>query len=156
MFDTIVVGLDGSDHSEKALKFAAELARQENARLVVAHVEEDVVGKGGGPIHATEDEIQAEIARRAEELSAADLETNVEMTSVMLGGPAPAIAKIADQEGADLIVVGSRGLTAISGMLLGSVAQRLPHFADVPVLVIPSATAVREQGSPSASARSAA
>ena len=60
------------------------------------------------------------------------------MTSVMLGGPAPAIAKVADDADADLIVVGSRGLSAISGMLLGSVAQRLPHFAHVPVMVIPS------------------
>lgn len=138
MFKSIVVGLDGSDQSKHALGFAAGLAREAGAKLIVAHVEEDIVGKGGGPIHATEDELQAEVKHQAEELSSEGLETSVKMTSVMLGGPAPAIAKVADDADADLIVVGSRGLSAISGMLLGSVAQRLPHFAHVPVMVIPS------------------
>ena len=54
MFKSIVIGLDGSDQSKHALAFAAGLAREEGAKLIVAHVEEDIVGKGGGPIHATE------------------------------------------------------------------------------------------------------
>ena len=59
MFKTIVLALDGSEQSRQAVPLAAELARQNGARIVIAHVEEDVVGKGGGPIIATEDEIQA-------------------------------------------------------------------------------------------------
>jgi nucleotide-binding universal stress UspA family protein len=138
MFKEIVVGSDGSDHAKHALRFAVGLARHEDARLIVAHVEEDIVGKGGGPIHATEDEIQAELDRQAEELSSEGIETSVKKTSVMLGGPAPAIAKIADEAGADLIVVGSRGHSALAGVVAGSVAQRLPHFAHSPVMVVPS------------------
>ena len=42
---------------------AVELAKRDNGKLVIAHVEEDIIGKGGGPIQATEDEIQAEIRR---------------------------------------------------------------------------------------------
>lgn len=90
-----------------------------------------------GPIHATEDEIQAGIRRQAEELSDSGIETSVEMSSVFLGGPAPAIAKIADRVDADLIVVGSRGHSAGIGLVLGSVAERLPHVAHQPVLVVP-------------------
>jgi nucleotide-binding universal stress UspA family protein len=115
------------------------MARSEDARIVIAHVEEDIVGKGGGQIHATEDEIQAEIDRQAKELTENGIETTVEKTSVMLGGPAPAIARIADEADADVIVVGSRGLSAIGGVLMGSVTQRLLHFADVPVLAVPTA-----------------
>lgn len=137
MFKTIVLGLDGSEGSKRTIPFAAELARGEGARLVIAYVEEDIIGKGGGPIEATEDEIQAEVASKAEELSADGIETSLKKTSVMIGGPAPAIARIADEEGADLIVVGSRGHGAVAGVLLGSVAQRLPHLAHQPVLVIP-------------------
>jgi nucleotide-binding universal stress UspA family protein len=55
----------------------------------------------------------------------------------MLGGPAHAIAKIADEAGADLIVVGTRGESPLTRLLLGSVTQRLLHIAEQPVLVIP-------------------
>ena len=137
MFKTIVLALDGSEESRQALPLATELARQDGARIVIAHVEQDVVGKGGGPIPATEDEIQAEIRKQAEELSADGIETSVQMRNVMLGGPAHAIAEIADGANADLIVVGTRGHSAVAGLFLGSVTQRLLHIARCPVLVAP-------------------
>jgi nucleotide-binding universal stress UspA family protein len=51
-----VLALDGSEASKKAIPVATELTRQNGARMLIAHVEEDVVGKGGGPVVATEDE----------------------------------------------------------------------------------------------------
>jgi nucleotide-binding universal stress UspA family protein len=139
MFNTIVLALDGSEGSRQAVPVATELARQNGARIVVAHVEQDVVGKGGGPIPATEDEIQAEVRKLAEELSNDGIETSVEMRNTMLGGPARPIAEIAKQVGADLIVVGTHGHSATAGVLLGSVTQRLLHVAPCPVLVVPPA-----------------
>lgn len=139
MFKTIVLALDGSEASRQVIAMAAELARRDDAKVVVAHVEEDVIGKGGGPIHATEDEIQAEIRRQAEELSAQGIATTVEMRSVILGGPAHAIDEIADSVDADLIVAGTRGQSPVSGLVLGSVTQRLLHISRRPVLVVPPA-----------------
>jgi nucleotide-binding universal stress UspA family protein len=138
MFKTIVLALDGSEGSQKAIPVATELARQDGARIVIAHVEQDIAGKGGGPIIATEDEIQAEIRKRAEELAAQGLETSVEMRNLMVGGPAHVISEIADEANADLIVAGSHGHTALGGFLLGSVTQRLLNVASCPVLVVPS------------------
>ena len=132
MFATIVLALDGSEGSNKAIPVATELARQDGARVVIAHVEQ-LAGKGGGPIRANEDEIQAEIRKRAEELSDDGIEASVEMRSVM-----HSIAEIADESGADLIVAGSTGHTAVGGFLLGSVTQRLLNVASCPVLVVPS------------------
>jgi len=137
MFKTIVLALDGSDDSQRTIPMAAELARQDGARIVAAHVEQDVAGKGGGPIPATEDEIQAEIRKQAEQLSSDGINTTVEMRNTMLGGPAGPIADIAREVNADLIVVGTRGHSAAAGVLLGSVTQRLLHKAPCPVLVIP-------------------
>ena len=139
MFKTIVLALDGSEDAQRAVPMATELARQDGARLVVAHVEQDVAGKGGGPIPATEDEIQAEIRKQAQQLSSDGIETSVEMRNVMLGGPARPIAEIAKEANADLIVVGTRGHSAAAGVLLGSVTQRLLHTAPCPVLVVPPA-----------------
>jgi nucleotide-binding universal stress UspA family protein len=146
MFKTIVLALDGSDGSRRATPFALELAQRDNGKIVVAHVEEEIVGKGGGPIHATEDEIQVEIREQAKKLSEEGVETSVEMTSVMLGGPAHAIASIADKANADVIVCGTRGHAAVTGLLLGSVTQRLLHVAHQPVLVVPEAATPSTDG----------
>lgn len=137
MFRTIVCAVDGSEDSERGLALATELARESNGRIVIAHVEQDVVGKGGGPIPATEDEIQAEVRKKADDLSKQGIETDVQMRTIMLGGPAHSIVEIADREGADLIVVGSRGHTPFGELLLGSVTHRLLHMAHQPVLVAP-------------------
>ncbi len=61
------------------------------------------------------------------------------MADVMVGGPAHVIAEIADHVSADLIVTGTRGHSPLSGLLLGSVTQRLLHIAKQPVLAVPSA-----------------
>lgn len=145
MFKTIVVGLDGSDGAKHALEFALALARRDGAALVLGHVEQDVIGKGGGPIRAVETEIQDEIDRQAEDLRADGVETTVEKASIFVGGPGAALAKIADDCGADLIVVGSRGQSAVVGILIGSVTHRLLHLAKQPVLVVPEEASLRTE-----------
>ena len=137
MFKTIVLALDGSEESRRAIPLAAEIARQNDARIVIAHVDEDILGKGGGPLVANEDQIQVEIRRKAEELSSEGIDTSVEVRDIMLGGPAHPIVEIADSVNADLIVAGTRGHSAAAGLFLGSVTQRLLHLAHCPVLVAP-------------------
>jgi nucleotide-binding universal stress UspA family protein len=138
MFKTIVLALDGSEGSRRAATVAADVAKRDGARLVIAHVNERTIGKGGGDLRADEDEIAAEIQRQADELGGGGVEASVERRDVMVGGPAHAIAEIAEGAGADLIVTGTRGQNPVSGLLLGSVTQRLLHIAPCPVLVVPS------------------
>jgi nucleotide-binding universal stress UspA family protein len=136
MFKTIVLALDGSEGSKRA-PLAVERAQRDGAKIVLAHVDERIVGKDGGDIHADETDIQAEVRKQAEELSKQGIETSVEMRDVMVGGPAHPIAEIATEVGADLIVAGTRGHSALAGVLLGSVIQRLLHLAHQPVLAVP-------------------
>ena len=70
-------------------------------------------------------------------LSNEGTETKVRAADVMVGGPAHVIASIADESGAGLIVTGTRGHTAVSGLLLGGVTLRLLHIARKPVLAVP-------------------
>jgi len=139
MFKTIVVAVDGSEGSKRAIPIATELAKRDDAKVVLAHIDERIVGKGGGDIHPDEDQIQADVKKLAEELSSQGIETDVQMADVMVGGPAHPIAEIADRANADLIVAGTRGHSSVTGLLLGSVTQRLLHLAKQPVLVVPSA-----------------
>lgn len=137
MFKTIVLALDGSAGSKRAVPLALELAKRDGAKIVIAHVEEKLAAKGGPDIYVDEDEVQAAIREQAEELSEIGVETGVEMATVMVGGPAHAIAEIAERVEADLIVVGTRGHTALGGLMLGGVTQRLLHIAGRPILAVP-------------------
>jgi nucleotide-binding universal stress UspA family protein len=137
LFKTIVIALDGSEGSRRALPTALELAQRDSARMVIVHVDERTLGKGGGDVRADEGEIQAAIRQQAKDLSEQGIETSVQMRDVMVGGPAKSIAEVAEEEGADLIVIGTRGHTGLPGIALGSVTQRLLHLAHRPVLAIP-------------------
>ena len=137
MFKTIVLALDGSEESGRAIPMATELALRDSARLVIVHVDERIAARGGGDIHPDEAEIQAAVRQQAEELTKQGIQTTVHMRDVMVGGAARPIAEVASEEGADLIVVGTRGHSAVHGVLLGSVTQRLLHLAHQPVLAIP-------------------
>ena len=103
MFKTLLVGLDGSPDSEAAIPVVADIARRYDALVVLCHVEERVVGKGGPqPIHDVET-IQAGIQVRAKELSDQGIDTKVEWGASTLGGPAQVLEAIADRLKAELI-----------------------------------------------------
>lgn len=137
MFKTILLGLDGSPGSDAAIPVAAELARRHDSLLVLSHVEERIVGKGGPtPIRAVED-IKAEIEATAKELSDQGLTTKVEWAASILGGPAQVLEQIADRLKAELIIVGRTGRSQIAGMLVGSVTDRLLHVSQRCVLAAP-------------------
>ena len=137
VFRTIVLAIDGSEGSRRAAPIALELAKRDKARLVLVHVEEWIAAKAGAPLHANEKEIRGEIEAQAREMSEQGIDAEVRITDIQVGGPAHPIAEIAEQEDADLIVVGTRGHTALAGLLVGGVTQRLLHIARRPVLAIP-------------------
>ena len=100
-----------------------------------------MVGRAAGPVHVDEDDIQNAIRAQVKHLSEDGITAELEITSSMAGGPAHVIAQTAENEGADVIVTGSRGHTPLAGVFLGSVAQRLLHIAPCPVLVVPHGAA---------------
>ncbi|MEZ5559372.1 MAG: universal stress protein [Pseudomonadales bacterium] len=138
MIDKILVAVDGSEHSQKALEFASQLAAKFQGRLHIVHVPQGPVSDrvmflGGASVtlHATPSELEdagrslLEASRRiAEQAGVAHVETRV------LGGdPADAIIADARDISADVIVLGSRGLGDLGGLLLGSVSHQVNHRA---------------------------
>ena len=144
MSKTVVLGLDGSPDSARAVPYATELAGQDG-RIVAVHVRELLLGRAGGqPMAANEDEIEADVRQTVDEIKATGVSATLKIVSTASHGPAHELAEIASRERADVIVVGTRGHRQIAGLLLGSVTQRLLHVAPCPVLAVPP-TAVAEE-----------
>jgi nucleotide-binding universal stress UspA family protein len=140
MFKNIVWASDGSQHADRALECARGLADGGSARLIGLHVKEITVGRGGGyPVQVDEEEVERKIQNQVKDLKDAGLDASYEQMGATAGGAAHAIADAAKDSGADLIVVGTRGQGPITGLLLGSVTNRLLHISSCPVLAVPPA-----------------
>ena len=140
MFNTIVLGLDGSEGSKLAVPVASELAERYGARVVIVHVDERIPAKGGvHPVRADEEQVREDLDEQARQLVSQGIEAKLDVVEIVLGGPAQAIEDVAEREGAELIVVGRRGHSLVAGLVLGSVTQRLLHIARRSVLAAPPA-----------------
>jgi nucleotide-binding universal stress UspA family protein len=138
MFKTIVVAVDGSPSSGRALEYGVNLAKENSSHLVLAHVTELIAGRAAGTVHLEEGDLVQRLRDRAGKLAQDGLPgTEFKVARTMTGGPAHALAEIAAESNADLVVTGTRGHTALTGLVVGSVAQRMMHVAPCPVLVVP-------------------
>jgi nucleotide-binding universal stress UspA family protein len=141
MFKRIVWATDGSENADRALAVAKSLASEEGATLTIVHVVQRIAsGRGKGLTwYADEEQVVARVKKLATELSDEGLSASVKIVDDRGIQPAHDIADAAREAGADLIVMGTRGHSAIGGLLLGSVTQRLLHVAPCPVLAVPPA-----------------
>jgi nucleotide-binding universal stress UspA family protein len=144
MFGSIVVGTDGSDTAQEAVRQATELARTVDAQLNVVsayepvpegrlrHERQDAPAELEWSINPRED-VEATLAQAAEGIEAAGVKVQ---TFAREGDPADAILDVAEEQNADLIVVGNKGMTGAKRFLLGSVPNKVSHHAPCSVLII--------------------
>ena len=139
MFDTIVWATDGSENAARALTVAKALAREQRASLVVVHIVQRYATKEGLAVFADEEQVEARLEGVVQELSQEGFDATLKVVNHVGPQPAHAVADVAREVGADLIVVGTRGRGAVVGLVLGSVTLRLLHVAPCPVLAVPAA-----------------
>lgn len=141
-YKTVVVGTDGSDSSLRAVERAGQLASGPDAKLIVASAyipagedsraadmlkDEGYKLSGNAPIY--------ELLRDARDRAKAAGATNVEERAVQ-GAPVDALVELAEEVGADLLVVGNVGLNTIAGRLLGSVPANVARRSKTDVLIV--------------------
>ena len=148
----IVVGVDGSDGSRRALLWAAEEATLRGASLEVIHTyEHHLAWQGYGTdesmsaaaVEAIRQEIESaarEAAKHAQALVDQMVEglDGPEVTGMAVESSRPADTLIEHSKGADLLVVGSRGRGGFKSLMLGSVSQQCAQHAECPVVIIRS------------------
>lgn len=143
MFRRILVAIDGSEHAQRALREAIDLAVLGNAKLTVVSVyQRPSTLLVGGPVAPSIDMGALEEAMRREheqllERALEQVPQDVSVVKVLAeGSAAPAILAQARKDDSDLIVIGSRGRGEIASMLLGSVSHQVLQQSGVPVLVV--------------------
>ncbi|TMV48409.1 universal stress protein [Paenibacillus mesophilus] len=140
-FQHVLVAYDGSAQAQSALDRAADLVRSTpGARLSIAHVYQIpnfVVGEAVvvAPVRMELEEM-SESEHILEEARARASGVPVAASALLQGDPAQALLEYADEQGADLIVIGSRGLGTLKELFLGSVSHYVVQHAKIPVLVI--------------------
>ncbi|MDQ6810647.1 MAG: universal stress protein [Actinomycetota bacterium] len=144
MYKSIVVGTDGSDTATQAVRQAIDLARAVGAKLELVSAYAPVSGKRLAEEHrdAPEDlqwaispreDVDATLEAAATAAREAGVTADVYPRE---GDPADAVLDVAEESGADLIIVGNKGMTGAKRFLLGSVPNKVSHHAPCSVLII--------------------
>lgn len=158
MFKTILVPLDGSEHSRRALSVAHRLASADDATLYLLNVPEwppakDLLGKsvGARELGVSREKVEQTGRQLLEHIEAAEESGHGVMKQtkakvgishvhtediVRMGAPADVILEEAKRLGVDAIVMGSRGLSDLKGLLVGSVSHKVLHTAKCTVVTV--------------------
>lgn len=136
MFERIVVAIDGSRQGGKTVPVAIEMAGRFGSAVTIVHVREHAKYEGSdvdlGPETSAGDLVGAALDLFRE----AGLEARGEIRRVTPGDTPEQIVRVAEEVKADLIVMGTRGMTEWKSMLLGGVANKVIHHAPCPVLLV--------------------
>jgi nucleotide-binding universal stress UspA family protein len=138
MFERVLVGLDNSEHARRALAAAGELAKLSGAEVRVLNIREGLATFGrGGPIEPeSEDTAKALVDGAVRELEQSGLQATGTVRATLSGAVAGDIVDEARSWGASVIVLASRGMTDLQGILVGSTTHKVLHLCDIPVLVV--------------------
>ena len=125
----ILVAIDGSESSEKALEYAVQLAKKHKAKVKLLNVQESKLF-----------DLKPKVVREVGEHVLSDAAAKVKglklNTQLEFGNPAETIIEVAEKGSYDLIVVGSRGLSSVKRFFLGSVSDDISHHAKCSVLIV--------------------
>ncbi|MES2824747.1 MAG: universal stress protein [Pseudomonadota bacterium] len=138
LYRHILVGVDLSEEASLVLGKAVTIARACNAQLSIAHVLEPITFAYGGDMPLDISEVQQQQIQRAEktlQALAQNIDMPIQQEHVLVGQPANELHFLAQQQGADLIIVGSHGRKGFA-LLLGSTPNSVLHGATCDVLAV--------------------
>ena len=130
----ILFSTDFSHTGDAALAMATMLARDTGAKLLIVHVEEPPVAYGGGELYYGMPEPNTEDLEKMLKAVVPNDEAIPYEHHMITGSPASAITRFAEDEGVDLIVLGTHGRSGLPRLLMGSVAEAVVRKAHCPVL----------------------
>ena len=136
MFDRILVAIDGSVEGGKTVPAALEMAQRFGSAVTVVHVREHTKYEGSDVDLGPPTSRRSSWRPRSPDFRDAGIDAQAEIRRVSPGDTPQQIVDVAREVEADLIVLGTRGMTEWKSMLLGGVANKVVHHAHCPVLLV--------------------
>lgn len=139
-FSVILVAVDKSAHSDKAVAAACDLAKATGGVVHLFHALERQVtgGKGGGAVELeTEEDVESLLSAELATANAAGVKVVPHVRRSRQEETFHAIVEVADEISADVIVMGTRGLSTLAALVVGSTTFKVLHASTRPVLVVP-------------------
>jgi nucleotide-binding universal stress UspA family protein len=139
-FDTILLAVDLSEQSDRAVGVAAELAALSGGTVHLLHLREIdvIVGKSGGTFELeTDEDVGSLVQKETSTLAQRGVKTTVDVRRAHKSDTARTIVEVADEIDADVVVMGSRGESPFTALMLGSTTYKVLHATHRPVLVTP-------------------
>jgi nucleotide-binding universal stress UspA family protein len=138
MYEKILVAVDHSEIAARVLNAAKELASLSNGEVWVLHLREREMAGKMGILTSSEpsDEATEAVTAAVDTLTAAGIKAYGTVRETVFGYAAREIVSDAQEHGADVIVMGTRGRGDLAGLVLGSTAHKVIHLADRPVLIV--------------------
>jgi nucleotide-binding universal stress UspA family protein len=142
MFTTVIWATDGSETAERALPYALSMLEPGGALLAV-HVTDRFppLSFACDPPFADDPELERRIRAQVEELCADGVDATLMVVRANASRVADAIAQTANDQGAEVIVIGTHAYRPAVNLTLGSITHRLLHIARCPVFAVPASTA---------------
>ena len=135
MFGRILLAVDGSPQSDVAAQLAAKLAAAAGDRVFVTHIIELLPTKIGPTEAEPREDAQQLVERYAKQLADAGVDASTDIGRAISGHVGKMLVNAAVEHQVGLIVMGSRGRSDLSSLLLGSVAHEVVHHSQCPVLI---------------------
>jgi nucleotide-binding universal stress UspA family protein len=136
MFEKILLAVDGSEPSRRAIVVGAELAEAHHSEVVVLHVREHELVWGADVDVETRDEAIELVDGVVRDLKDRGIAARGQVSRAPIGQTPRVILDVSREESIGLIVLGTRGLSDWGRLLMGSVAHKVLHLAECPVLVV--------------------
>ena len=137
MYERLLVAVDHSENSERVLAAARNLASISNGEVWVLHLRErEVIPQLGDVPSESDAEAKTAVDAAVGELTKAGVTAHGEIRNTLFGHAAREIIEDAKEHDAGVIVMGSRGRSDLTGLVLGSTAHKVIHLTDRPVLVV--------------------
>ncbi len=138
IFSKILIPVDGSKHSDNAVKYGFSMAKMCGAKVILLHCHAPIPSGLGEPNFqkAIDDATRKSYAILQKHLKAPEA-TNLPLQDKIIGGETTkSIVTVADTEKCDLIIMGSKGKSDLEGLLVGSVTHKVLNSASCPVMII--------------------
>lgn len=137
LFKRILLAVDGSEHSIRAVKYAIELAKKFDGVIEAVYVVDENTAKKDVLYATNKFDIEAKRKEKIKPIrELLDQSDVVFGTYVLHGEPGPRIVEFAEEREVDCVVIGSRGLNQVQSFLLGSVSHKVAKRAACPVLIV--------------------